>query len=44
LKPEAARSLFPRFIDCNHHFVEPTGIDAAKHFDKAQNIDRPLRE
>src|SRR5215813_15492064 len=20
LKPEAARSLFPRFIDCNHHF------------------------
>src|SRR5262249_7804222 len=39
LKPEAARSLFPRFIDCNHHFwrlVEPTGIDAAKNFDKAQ--------
>src|SRR5262249_32716297 len=20
LKPEAARSLFPRLIDCNHHF------------------------
>src|SRR5215467_13721898 len=20
LKPEATRSLFPRFIDCNHHF------------------------
>src|SRR5262249_33550757 len=25
-------------------FVEPTGIDAAKHFDKAQNIERLLRE
>jgi len=25
-------------------FVELTGIDAAKHFDKAQNIERPLRE
>ena len=25
-------------------FVESTGIDAAKHFDKAQNIERLLRE
>src|SRR5262249_31353892 len=47
LKPEAAPSLFPRLVDGNHHFcrfVEPTGLDAAKNFDKAQNIDRLLRE
>ena len=47
LKPEAARSLFPRLIDRNHHFwafVERTGLDAAKNFDKAQNIDRLLRD
>jgi len=25
-------------------FVEPTGLDAAKHFDKAQNMERLLRE
>jgi hypothetical protein len=43
LKPEAARSLFPALTDRNHHF-EPTGLDAAKNFDKAQNIDRLLRE
>src|SRR5262249_18993328 len=34
LKPEVARSLFPRLIGRNHHFlafVEATGLDAAKN-------------
>jgi hypothetical protein len=47
LKPEAARSLFPRLIDRNHHFwrlLSQPALTAAKNFDKAQNIDPLSRE
>src|SRR5262249_7938784 len=47
LKPKAAIILFLRLMDCTHHFfafVESTALDAAKHFDKPQNIERLLRE
>jgi hypothetical protein len=46
-KPEAARSLFPRLIDRNHHFwrlLSQPNLTFAKNFDKAQNTDRLLRE
>ena len=42
-KPEAARSLFPRLIDRNHHFwrlLSQPNLTPAKNFDKAHNIDR----
>jgi hypothetical protein len=43
LKPETARSLFPRFIDRNNHFrhlLSQLDLTFAKNFDKAHNIDR----
>jgi hypothetical protein len=47
LKPEAARSVFPRLIDRNHDFwrlPRQPDLTPAKDFDKAQNLDRLLRE
>jgi hypothetical protein len=43
LKPEAARSLFPRLIDRNNDFwclLSQADLTPAKNFDKAHNIDR----
>jgi hypothetical protein len=47
LKPEAARSVFPRLIDRNNDFwrlPSQPDLTPAKNFDKAHNIDRLLRE
>ena len=47
LKPEAARSVFPRLIDRNNDFwrlPSQPDLTLAKNFDKAHNIDRLLRE
>jgi hypothetical protein len=47
LKPEAAKSLFPRLIDRNNHFrhlLSQLDLTFAKNFDKAHNIDGLLRE